>query len=65
MLNLERILNQDRLIRAITGLNRKAFEELLPSFAEVYEQSLVGHALNLWKWKIMVINVGVRVPQWY
>ena len=40
MLNLERILNQDRLIRAITGLNRKAFEELLPSFTTAYEQSL-------------------------
>jgi hypothetical protein len=41
MLNLERILNQDRLIRAMTGLNRKAFEELLPSFTEAYEQSLL------------------------
>jgi hypothetical protein len=41
MLNLERILNQARLIRAITGLNRKAFEELVPSFTEAYEQSLV------------------------
>ena len=40
MLNLDRILNQDRLIRAITGLNRKAFEELLPRFTEAYEQSL-------------------------
>jgi Helix-turn-helix of DDE superfamily endonuclease len=41
MLNLERILNQDRLTRAMTGLNRKAFEELLPSFTEAYQQSLV------------------------
>jgi hypothetical protein len=41
MLNLEHILNQDRLMRAMTGLNRKAFEKLLPSFTEVYEQSLV------------------------
>jgi hypothetical protein len=41
MLNLAGILNQDRLIRAITGLNRKAFEELLPSFTEAYEQNLV------------------------
>ncbi len=40
MLNLERILNQDRLIRAMTGLNRKAFEALLPSFTEAYQQSL-------------------------
>jgi hypothetical protein len=41
MLNLERILNQDRLTRAITGLNHKAFEELLPSFTAAYQQSLV------------------------
>jgi hypothetical protein len=41
MLNLERSLNQDRLIRAITGLNRKAFEELVPNFTDAYEQSLV------------------------
>jgi DDE superfamily endonuclease/Helix-turn-helix of DDE superfamily endonuclease len=40
MLNLERILNQDRLLRAITGLNRPAFEALLPSFAQTYERSL-------------------------
>jgi hypothetical protein len=40
MLNLERILNQDRLTRAMTGLNRKAFEELLPSFTAAYHQSL-------------------------
>ena len=41
MLNLERILKQDRLMRAMTGLNLKAFEELLPSFSQAYEQSLV------------------------
>jgi hypothetical protein len=40
MLNLERILNQDRLLRATTGLNRQAFEALLPSFAQAYERSL-------------------------
>jgi hypothetical protein len=39
MLNLERIFKQDRLLRAMTGLNRKAFEALLPSFAQAYEQS--------------------------
>jgi DDE superfamily endonuclease len=39
MLNLERILNQDRLIRAMTGLNRKAFEELFPSFTDIYRQN--------------------------
>ena len=34
MLKLERILNQDRLMRALTGLNRRAFE------AEVLKDSL-------------------------
>ncbi len=36
MLNIERILSQDRLLRATTGLNRKAFEDLLVKFEEVY-----------------------------
>jgi len=36
MLNLERILKQERLLRAMTGLNRQAFEALLPSFSQVY-----------------------------
>ncbi|KAM3090134.1 transposase family protein [Phormidesmis sp. 146-12] len=44
MLNLEHILNQDRLMRAMTGLTLKAFEELLPSFSQAYEQSLVKPA---------------------
>lgn len=39
MLNLDRIFKQDRLIRAMTGLNQKAFEFLVPSFAEAYSQS--------------------------
>jgi DDE superfamily endonuclease/Helix-turn-helix of DDE superfamily endonuclease len=38
MLNIERALKQDRLLRAMTGLNRKAFDALLPTFNEVYEQ---------------------------
>lgn len=36
MLNIERILCQDRLLRATTGLNRKAFEDLLVKFEAVY-----------------------------
>jgi len=36
MLNVDRILRQDRLLRATTGLNRKAFEELSVKFEEVY-----------------------------
>ncbi|UBF26980.1 transposase [Kovacikia minuta CCNUW1] len=39
MLNLERILWDDRLLRAMTGLNRKAFENLLVSFSEAYQES--------------------------
>jgi hypothetical protein len=42
MLNLERIFQQDRLLRATTGLNLKAFESLLPSFAPAYEHSRVN-----------------------
>ncbi len=41
MLEIERILKQDRLIRAMTGLNSKAFNALLPSFTETYEKSLI------------------------
>lgn len=41
MLNIDRVLRQDRLLRALTGLNRKAFEALLPTFSEVYTQSLL------------------------
>jgi hypothetical protein len=36
MLNLEKILRQERLLRATTGLNRKAFEILLEKFTQVY-----------------------------
>jgi hypothetical protein len=36
VLNIEKILRQDRLLRATTGLNRKAFETLLIKFKEVY-----------------------------
>ena len=41
MLNIERALKQDRLLRALTGLNRKAFESLLESFNQRYEQTLL------------------------
>jgi Helix-turn-helix of DDE superfamily endonuclease len=40
MPNLEHIFNQDRSMRAMTGLNLQAFEKLLPSFTEAYNQSL-------------------------
>ena len=42
MLNIEKILRQDRLLRATTGLNRKAFETLLIKFEEVYLASHHG-----------------------
>ncbi|MGD1859094.1 MAG: hypothetical protein ACFB0E_03880 [Leptolyngbyaceae cyanobacterium] len=35
MLNLQRALQSDRLLRALSGLNRKTFEDLKPTFAEV------------------------------
>ena len=40
MLNITRALNNDRLLRALTGLNRKAFDELCMVFGPVYEESL-------------------------
>lgn len=39
MLDIERVLGQERLLRALTGLNQKAFEALMPTFSEVYEQT--------------------------
>lgn len=39
MLDVERALNQDRLLRALTGLNRQAFDALLETFSPVYEQT--------------------------
>ena len=35
MLNLQQALKSDRLLRGLTGLNRKAFEELKSTFAQV------------------------------
>ena len=32
MLDINRVLKEDRLLRALTGLNRKAFDELLQAF---------------------------------
>ncbi|WP_256875060.1 hypothetical protein [Nostoc sp. C052] len=36
MLNIEGVLKQDRLLRALTRLNRKAFDALLPTFTTMY-----------------------------
>ena len=35
MLDINRVLKEDRLLRALTGLNRKAFDELLEAFSVV------------------------------
>ena len=37
MLDIKRALNNDRLMRALTGLNLTAFNHLLPSFQAAYE----------------------------
>ena len=36
MLNIKGALKEDRLLRALTGLNRKAFDTLLPTFSTIY-----------------------------
>lgn len=38
-MKLERIYQNERLLRAMTGLNSQAIEILLPSFKQAYEQS--------------------------
>lgn len=40
MLNIERALNNDRLLRSLTGLNRKAFDTLLVDFDTAYQKTL-------------------------
>lgn len=41
MLNIKRALKQDRLLRALTGLNLQAFETMLPAFSLIYEEQQV------------------------
>ncbi|MDJ0691332.1 MAG: transposase family protein [Xenococcaceae cyanobacterium MO_188.B32] len=41
MLNLQRVLRDDRWLRALTGLNRKAFEELKSAFVRELEEQEV------------------------
>ncbi|MFN6528417.1 hypothetical protein [Nostoc sp. ChiSLP03a] len=38
MLDINRVLKEDRLLRALTGLNRKAFDRLLQGFEIVLNQ---------------------------
>ncbi len=39
MLDIKRAFKNDRLMRALTGLNLAAFERLLPSFSAAYEEA--------------------------
>lgn len=39
MIDIQRAFENDRLMRALTGLNRTAFDELLPSFSQAYEEA--------------------------
>ena len=38
MLNLQRVMKDERLLRALTGLNKKAFDDLKETFAQVVPQ---------------------------
>ncbi|OWY63706.1 IS5/IS1182 family transposase [cyanobacterium TDX16] len=40
MLNIERALENDRLLRSLTGLNRKAFDQLCEVFEASYQEEL-------------------------
>lgn len=40
MLHIERALEHDRLLRAVTGLNRKAFDQLCEVFEAAYQEAL-------------------------
>jgi len=40
MLNINRAVKNDRLLRALTGLNRKAFDQLCEVFEVVYQDSI-------------------------
>jgi hypothetical protein len=42
MLNIKRALKQDRLLRAMTGLNLQAFDALLPIFTHWYEKNVLA-----------------------
>ncbi|NET54120.1 MAG: transposase family protein [Merismopedia sp. SIO2A8] len=41
MLNIERVLKDDRLMRAMTGMHLKAFNALKPAFAQSLEEAPV------------------------
>ena len=39
MLNIERALKNERLLRALTGMNCQSFEKLLVAFSSTYQQA--------------------------
>lgn len=49
MLNIERALTNDRLLRALTGLNRQAFDELCEVFDAVYQAQILESGPKLRK----------------
>lgn len=42
MLNISHILSKNRLLRSLTGLNRRAFDQLLPKFTVAYTASCIA-----------------------
>jgi hypothetical protein len=46
MINLQRALTNDRLLRSLTGLNRKAFDALLPAFTSAWQAELQAQVRN-------------------
>ena len=42
ILNIERVLKQERLMLAMTGFNRNTFENLLVTFSNIYEQQILS-----------------------
>ena len=46
MLNLQRVLGDNRLLRALTGLNLKAFNELKPAFREALSEAEIPRRSN-------------------
>lgn len=46
MLNIERALNDERLLRALSGMNRPAFEQLLITFDSTYQEIQINKPRN-------------------
>jgi hypothetical protein len=54
-------MNNSELLQAFQTASKNLFLTPLVSQADVDAFGVEGHVLNLCKWKIMVINVGVRL----